>query len=292
MARTDKLKLSFIATRSTLLSPAQPLAFLHQHIAEIDSTNAALLRRASSGASIHLQALSADAQTAGRGQRGRAWHTNANAGDAMLLSIGWHFEKSQSLSGLSLAVGVIVAKLLSEFILQRNVITLKWPNDILLKPAHADAPRKLGGILIETQAIDSTTRAAVIGIGINIAKPNFLASFGTNNTLVPLAPASLNEISSLTSATLVDALLPALALGLVRFSLGGFVSFKGPWWALRAYADNPRDTVVVHTPNGDTLVGRMLEITDSGALVIESDSGRHTLVSGQVSLRHNDNARS
>ncbi len=284
---------------NALDSPASPL-FQYEHVVEIDSTNAALLRRAASGASIHLQALGANAQTAGRGQHGRKWHTNADASAALLLSVGWHFQKSQSLSGLSLAVGTCVAAVLRESIVahgkgkrsaNNDVIVLKWPNDILLKHENDYAPGKLGGILIETLALDASTRAAVIGIGINIELPIFTAEATINDAFQPLAPAALGSVCDVTNTALSNALLPALAQCFTRFATDGFASFKAPWWAARAYADDIDSTVIVRTPSGDEIVGRMIEITDSGALVVESASGRHTLVSGQVSLRRNDNAR-
>jgi BirA family transcriptional regulator, biotin operon repressor / biotin---[acetyl-CoA-carboxylase] ligase len=274
------------------LKPASP-HFLYEHATAIDSTNAELLRRAARGESIHLQALCADAQTAGRGQRGRVWH--AAPGDALLLSVGWHFQKTQSLSGLSLAVGVCVAECLSELIESDDSVSLKWPNDILLNRVADDvAPGKLGGILIETVGCTGDVRAAVIGIGINLALPSVLPDNSASNAFSSLEPAALWQVSAVTRAALIDALLPALARALTRFTADGFTPFKVRWWARRAYAKNPNNensAVIVRTPGGESLVGRMVEITDSGALVIESSGGRHTLVSGQVSLRRNDDAR-
>lgn len=265
-----------------------PVRFLHTEHAEIDSTNAALSRRASRGESIHLRALSAGVQTAGRGQRGRTWH--AAAGDAMLLSVGWHFPKSRSLEGLSLAVGACVANLLRTLAADERAVVLKWPNDILLAQA-GQVPTKLGGILIETLAIDRDTRAAVIGIGINFATPEIspdavVAEVFTPFVLfAPLAPAGLHEISDITISELITALLPALAQDLTQFSVNGFAPFKPLWWSMRAYASDANQRVAVRTPDGNEIVGAMVELTSSGALVIESASGRHTLVSGQISLR-------
>jgi BirA family transcriptional regulator, biotin operon repressor / biotin---[acetyl-CoA-carboxylase] ligase len=270
------------------------LTFSHEHTASLDSTNAELLRRATRGDSIHLRSLSADAQTAGRGQRGRAWH--AAPGNALLLSVGWHFEKSQSLSGLSLAVGVCVAECLSELIGRSDSIALKWPNDLLLnRTKYGATPGKLGGILIETVGVEATARAAVMGIGINLALPDVSLDSSAANAFSALAPAALHEVAAISRTTLLDALLPALVSTLARFSRDGFVPFKETWWSRRAYANdhgNETGAVIVRTPGGESLVGHMIEINDNGALIIETNSGRHTLVSGQVSLRRNDDARS
>jgi BirA family transcriptional regulator, biotin operon repressor / biotin---[acetyl-CoA-carboxylase] ligase len=274
------------------LKPALP-NFLYEHTESIDSTNAELLRRAGQGQPIHLRALCADAQTAGRGQRGRVWR--AAKGGALLLSVGWHFQKTQSLSGLSLAVGVCVANCLGELIENSDLVSLKWPNDILLSQVTGDSsPGKAGGILIETVSVDGESRAAVIGIGINLAPPSVVPDNSASNAFSSLAPAALWQVSTVTRLALIDALLPALAQTLTQFAADGFVPFKSLWWERRAYANNPNSensAVIVRTPRGESLVGQMVEITDSGALVIEAGGGRHTLVSGQVSLRRNDDAR-
>ena len=52
--------------------PALPDGWRLEHLDEIDSTNAELLRRAEAGEAAGL-ALCADIQTAGRGRRGRSW---------------------------------------------------------------------------------------------------------------------------------------------------------------------------------------------------------------------------
>ena len=85
--------------------------FKIQFVAQTDSTNTQLLQRAAHR-SMHRQVLVADVQTAGRGHRGRHWQ--ASAGDAVLMSVAWEFERTQRLDGLSLAVGVAVRRGLAE----------------------------------------------------------------------------------------------------------------------------------------------------------------------------------
>ena len=122
---------------------------------QIDSTSTELLRRAPRR-DIHGAVLAAEWQTAGRGRRGRPW--TAVAGGSLTFSIGWRFEQGAGfLAGLSLAVGVAVARALEKEGFEG--IELKWPNDLVFR--H----HKLGGILIEVNgdALGPSTSSSASG---------------------------------------------------------------------------------------------------------------------------------
>ena len=127
----------------------------------IESTNSLLMRRAAESAP-HGTCVAAELQQAGRGRRGRAWHSGLGTG--LTFSLLWRFNQGAgALSGLSLAVGVGLSRALREMGI--SGITLKWPNDVL----HQH--RKLAGILIELQGEMLGPSAAVIGIGLNVQMP-------------------------------------------------------------------------------------------------------------------------
>lgn len=211
----------------------------------------------------------------------------------MLLSVGWAFPKAQRLDGLSLAVGVAVSEAIDAVTGGSARPLLKWPNDLLLATAAGDAGRqslaKLGGILIETTALNAVQRVAVIGVGINIVAPPAAPTHFHNappEAARELASAALlpqcADGRALMRQRLVDALLQSLWTSLQVFTAQGFAPFRERWWQRRAYADLP---VQVLTPDGATLTGLITELTEQGALVIDDSRGRHTLVSGTVSLR-------
>ena len=77
----------------------------------------------------------AEQQELGKGRYGRSWSSPFAAG--IYLSFKWRL-KEQNIDGLSLAIGVAVARLLAPI-----PIGLKWPNDLMATGG------KLGGILIE-----------------------------------------------------------------------------------------------------------------------------------------------
>ncbi|TAG47083.1 MAG: biotin--[acetyl-CoA-carboxylase] ligase [Betaproteobacteria bacterium] len=282
---------------STLLSPT---SFRHEHVEAIDSTNAELRRRAPNEP-IHGLALSAGFQTEGRGQRGRRWF--AERDQAVLLSVAWAFPQSRRLDGLSLAIGVAVAEAISALdvpgVANAANVQLKWPNDLLLARPGDIGVGKLGGILIESVPLAAQptqkdgARLAIIGIGINIVLPQ--------RTVEPLqptdAPAALPPAALLAESQghintlrqhLTELLLSALWHALNTFSDQGFAAFRERWWLRRAFADQ---SVQVIAPDGATVDGVITELTDTGALVISTALGRHTLVSGAVSLRPLDHHR-
>ena len=246
--------------------------FTIHRVEQIDSTNTHLLQW-SAKQNCHRVALVANEQTAGRGQRGRLWH--AAPGDALLCSVAWQFARHCPLDGLSLAVGVMVANALTDGLdgPSASRLSLKWPNDLLI-----DETYKLGGILIETVPSHGGTRTAVIGIGINLQTPQ----------LAPMLDALPSiGLHAWTAAEnhrdeLLDRVLMALEWGLSEFARGGFASFHSQWWQRGAYL---AARITARLPDGEVVSGNIRSVNERGALVIESERGLHTLISGEVSVR-------
>jgi BirA family transcriptional regulator, biotin operon repressor / biotin---[acetyl-CoA-carboxylase] ligase len=272
----------------------QPLIIACEQLASVDSTNAELLRR-SARQSIHAQAISADVQSAGRGQRGRHWH--AAAGDALLLSVGWEFDATVRLEGLSLAVGVAAARAAQRFAAGR--VTLKWPNDLLI-----DDRAKLGGILIETAPNASGAaqnarrepqgRTAVIGIGINVRPPqlaNWDRAFARESLPAAALLSTLHQReadgATIVCSALKQTLLEELAQALPLFAARGFAAFKDEWWAHRAYAQKRIQLFSADATSSaqDAIRGKIVDVEKNGALVIDDGRTLHTLHSNSLSLR-------
>lgn len=127
-------------------------------VAEIASTNSALLVRLSQGeAPVEGQWLVADRQTAGRGRSGRVWSDGfGNFMGSTAVALRDHEALPQT---LALVAGVSVHRALSAVVPELSGLALKWPNDLLVGEA------KLGGILLERQR-----DAVVVGIGVNLAE--------------------------------------------------------------------------------------------------------------------------
>ncbi len=134
-------------------------------LAEVDSTNAYLARRAAElpdGAAVF-----AEYQSAGRGRLGRAWL--APRGSSVLCSV-LLFEPVAAVDGGGLLAPH--ATMLATVAACEAIETVsdcrpgvRWPNDVVI------AGRKLGGVLAEVIAPKAAeadrSRAVIIGIGIN-----------------------------------------------------------------------------------------------------------------------------
>lgn len=138
-------------------------------LATVDSTNrhardeaAALWKNRGT---CDFAVVTAGHQTAGRGQRGNTW--NSNAGENLLFSIlvrpGRSLEvKKQFL--LSQAVSIALYDAMKCYGIDTQ---LKWPNDIYV------GNRKLAGILLELDYAGAFVEQAIIGIGLNVNQTHF-----------------------------------------------------------------------------------------------------------------------
>ncbi|MGL5508265.1 MAG: biotin--[acetyl-CoA-carboxylase] ligase [Microcoleaceae cyanobacterium] len=119
------------------------------------STNQILWQLIAEGASVGTVVIATE-QTAGRGQWGRKWQSNAG-GLYFSVAIAPHLPIEET-PQLTMATAWGLAKILAEY---QIPVQLKWPNDLIL------AGRKLGGILTETRVNQGKIHQAVIGIGLN-----------------------------------------------------------------------------------------------------------------------------
>ena len=240
------------------------------HVVDVTaSTNADMVATAASLPSGRV--LVAELQTAGRGRRGRAWH--APLGGSMAFSLLWKFAGgAASLSGLSLAVGLAVARALDRC--GAVDVMLKWPNDLLVRRDAGWA--KLGGILIEIAGPSNGPVHAVIGIGLNLR-------LGSGAALVDQPASDLDSVAPPVSRNhLLALLLDELSLVLRTFAADGFAPFASQWTMRHAFAGQ---RVVLSAAGAMSAEGIALGVDSVGALLLETSSGRKHVTSGELSLR-------
>ncbi len=244
------------------VAPVLP-GFTAEVLAEVDSTNSELMRRARAGR-LEPVLLVAELQTAGRGRMGRHWHSGkATAGcepAALTFSLGLSLAPADW-SGLSLAVGLSVAQCL------HPDIRLKWPNDLWWHD------RKLAGILIETANLGAAgaSRYVVIGIGINMLTPDA--------TGLATAPAGLRELlPEVTAAQVLSRVVAPLVQAVQRFEAHCFAPFQKAFNARDALAQLP-----VTLSNG--VQGLAQGVDASGALRVATAGGVQSVTSAEVSVR-------
>lgn len=233
-----------------------------------DSTNSELLRRADAGAPSGSVVV-ADRQSAGRGRRGRRWLSAPEA--SLTFSVLWRFSgPATRLAGLSLAVGVALARALSG--LGARGVRLKWPNDVLLERGGEFA--KLAGILVEL-ASDRRGTQAVIGIGLNLEPP----PGDTGQPAAGLAQA----IDALPERhAVLAAILRELVAVFDVFAVDGFPAVKMAWQDFNAWQGL---AVEVGGDGQASLSGLCLGVDDDGSLRLDTGSRIESVLSGDVSLR-------
>jgi BirA family biotin operon repressor/biotin-[acetyl-CoA-carboxylase] ligase len=246
-----------------------------RHLAKLDvvwsipSTNAHCFNHMQSRCSTGV-ACFAEHQSAGRGRRGRQWASPAAAN--LYFSIGWRFNGGvETLEGLSLAVGVMIADVLSQDFGVPG-IKLKWPNDIFC------GQRKLGGVLIEMSGDASGPCDVVIGVGVNVCMPKNTGveidqpwtDVCSHTDVVP----SRNRMA----ARFLDQLLPLLA----TYESRGFAHYRSRWQEYDAFAGQP---VVLCAGENQCVAGSAAGVNDSGGLVIDVNGIMRVFKSGEVSLR-------
>jgi len=238
-------------------------------VEEIDSTNTELMRRARAGRAGEAVLLAALRQSAGRGRMGRPWQSQAGESDAaptLTFSLGLPLAP-RDWSGLSLAVGVVVAEALDPQ--GAAGVALKWPNDLWRQD------RKLAGILIETATVPGEAapgrRYVVIGVGINIGPrdadgmrtpPAWVREWQPDAT----APAALARIA------------PPLLRTVLAFADAGFAPLVQRFAARDALRGR-------EVQLSDGTAGRCEGVGPAGELLVHTAAGMQSITSSEVSVR-------
>lgn len=131
------------------------------------STNDDALRAARSGAA-HGALFVTDAQTHGRGRRGRTWF--AHPGESLLCSVVLRLALPvEALGGLALATGAALRSAIAQRLPEtvRDRVKVKWPNDVWVDDL------KIAGVLAESHLQGGVPVAIVIGFGVNVMTKRF-----------------------------------------------------------------------------------------------------------------------
>ena len=241
------------------------------------SSNTLLLQRAGMDA-VSGSVLAVELQTAGRGRMGRTWYSGL--GSTLTFSLLWRFDCGlNALSGLSLAVGVAIARALDG--LGAQDVRLKWPNDILIGQSEPGGQfkqgdqRKLGGVLIEAQGDMLGPSAVVIGIGLNCSLPDNLAG------LIDQPAIALDEVcrEMPTRNRLLAAVLQELAGVLRQFAQSGFAAFGGEWERYHIHQNQPMQ---LRMADGSVVTGIARGVSESGELRLETAQGMRQFNSGEA----------
>lgn len=233
----------------------------HTHYETLGSTNAEALALARAGERGPLW-ITAARQTAGRGRRGNAWvSVPGNLYATLLMTEPSPKELAPQLSFVAaLALHDAVASVAPQL---GPLLTLKWPNDLLLGGA------KLAGILIEGES--EPVFSVGIGIGVNCASH-------PADTVYPAT-----DLVSAGALVSPDRLLAALAASMAhrveQWRRGdGFATIRADW--LKRAAGLGQD-IRVRLPERE-FSGRFEGLDEAGRLLVAAGSGVTAVTAGEV----------
>lgn len=210
----------------------------------------------------HPMLVLAREQSAGRGRQGRKWESTERSflGTAILVSRA----ELSKLSGLSLAVGVSVARTLEHF---GVTVKLKWPNDLL-----DDRGDKIAGILIESELRESGEIGILIGLGVNLA----------------VAPGEVPQAAAVRGATIgiiefASIFSQQLWNDWLIFQELGFLAFREEWTARAAHLGDVMTVDLGAAQRSGNLTEGVCEgVSETGALLLRVDGEIQPIVAGHV----------
>lgn len=233
-------------------------------LVETDSTNAQAAQKFRLGQDDFL--LVAETQSAGRGRRGRDWHSPYASN--LYMTYCWPVSKGAAqLEALSLAVGLAIFRALQKYDIPG--LGLKWPNDLLV------GEKKLAGILVELVGDISDRCGAIIGIGINV---NMTRGEGIEQPWTSLAlllgrQINRNQLLAEVFSQLQDVLRVQQEQG--------FAALQQQWE--QAHLWNGKNACICHAER--QTCGTILGIDQGGQLRMQVDGQEQKFAGGELSLR-------
>lgn len=228
----------------------------------LDSTNAEARRRAEAG-DVGPLWIVARTQTAGRGRRGRDWTSDTgNLFATLLLTTS---KPAAEAAQLTFVAALAVADLLDTYA-PASLVTIKWPNDVML------AGQKASGILIESGTHANGQLWIGCGIGVNLAH----APVGTERPATSLAqhlgPQALQAPSVEVAAR---ALAEAFGNWFGRWQSLGFAPLLEAWMRRTPGLHGAAIARLGH----ETLEGMAEGVAEDGALRLRLADGSLRLIS-------------
>ncbi len=230
------------------------------------STNDYALALLNKHALIEGTTVITSAQTAGRGQRGNRWESQADQNLTFSVVLYPKFLLPSEQFALNVWVSVSVWETLDRWL--PNGMKIKWPNDLYFRE------QKIGGILIENLLQGQQITASVVGIGLNVNQVSFAYKQATSVRQVLGKPQQLD--------VLWEDVLQSLEKNYMLLKQGGFHALKSRYLAqlyryqaVHRYAD-------CRTEPPTEFEGEILGVDTQGRLAIVR--GQHVVYFGMKEI--------
>ncbi|MGI0154368.1 bifunctional biotin--[acetyl-CoA-carboxylase] ligase/biotin operon repressor BirA [Pseudidiomarina sp. WS423] len=239
------------------------------HLERVVSSTNDLLKDRLTGVIESGATVLAEAQTQGRGRRGKAWLSPF--GSNLYMSMYWRLEQGMAAAmGLSIALGAALAQLFE----QEGIygVELKWPNDVLV------GGRKIAGILIELEGQAVGPAHAIVGIGINLQTPDWFL----NEVEQPWTDVQRLLNKPINRNMWATKLVACCHKTIKEYEQTGLSPFLKRWHKYDRLAMQPVKIIM-----GDKeIVGIAEGIDENGALLLKREGKLERYHAGEVSLRY------
>jgi BirA family biotin operon repressor/biotin-[acetyl-CoA-carboxylase] ligase len=200
--------------------------------------------------------IMANHQTAGRGQMGNSWETEA--GQNLTLSVIFHprFLLARKQFGFNQTISLAVRDTIAEF--SEKLVKVKWPNDILI------GKRKTCGILIQNTLAGVNIQSSIVGIGINVNQRRFATELTKASSLaLELGrPVDLED--------LMESLFHHLEARYLQLKQGGLEGIQTSYLTHLFQIGEQREYAYA---DGQTFLGTIIGVDPSGKLRVETQKG-------------------
>lgn len=232
----------------------------------IDSTNEEAKRRAAEGDPGDLWIL-ATRQDSGRGRRGRAW--DSALGNLFCTALLRPDCEAHRCAQLAFVAGLAAAQAADRWV-DPSLVSLKWPNDVLVAGAKAC------GILLET-GLDTHGRWLAVGVGMNLIAAPAQAAWPATHLAGHLRPGAPPPPPEPEAA--MAALADAFEAWMAQWRAEGFAPVRSAWLSRAGGLGAP---VIARLPDCE-LHGVFEDVDADGALVLRlQDGARRTVAAGDV----------
>lgn len=193
-------------------------------------------------------------QTAGRGQYGNRWESEAGKNIAMSILLKPRFLEARQQFHLNKAISLAVHDVFSVY---TEGVSVKWANDIFI------GDKKNCGILIQNNLSGTRIEASVIGIGINVNQVNF-------QDLPHASSLKLETGKTFDLFNIVEAICQAVEKRYWQLKSGNFNQLGDEYLSkLYRYGQD----ALYQYPEGAFFKGKIVDISETGKLCLETKLG-------------------
>lgn len=230
----------------------------------VDSTNTFLKSLCRESDPENFTVVTAEKQTAGRGQMGTQWVSEPSKNLTVSVLIREVVHQPDSVFVLNAAVAVAIAHALHN--LSVPDIAIKWPNDIM------SGNRKIGGILIEN-VMRGEKVWSVVGLGLNVNQTHF-GDFPKAGSMALATGKTFDR----------DAVLEAV-VGSIGTLLPAIENPDTIWQRYHEWLYR-KDIVSVFAAHGKTFNGIIRGVNPLGELLLDTDDGHHHFRLKEVEMHY------